>query len=100
MSAILEAQGLRKTYRGGDGTPIDLGAWTPVARGEFVASCRQRSCSTLLHLSAPDTPSGIVRPTARATLSRRRNSWPPAKPEDRIRLQFHHPFREFTALEA
>ena len=39
MSAILEAQGLRKLYRGGDGTPIEVlsGVDLAVARGEFVA---------------------------------------------------------------
>ena len=38
--AILEAAGLRKVYRGGDGSPIEVlaGVDFAVQRGEFVAS--------------------------------------------------------------
>ena len=39
MTAILEAQGLRKVYRGGDGAPIEVlsGVDLSVGRGEFDA---------------------------------------------------------------
>ncbi len=42
MTAILEAQGLRKIYRGGDGNPIEVlsGVDLTVSRGEFVAIVR------------------------------------------------------------
>jgi len=106
MSAILEAEGLRKTYRGGDGTPIEVlsGVDLAVARGEFVAimGASGSGKSTLLHLlGALDTPSGgIVRLDGL--------SYADQKPEQlavvRNRkigfvFQFHHLLREFTALE-
>ena len=67
MSAILEAQGLRKVYQGGDGLPIDVlsGVDLVVSRGEFVAIVGSSGSgkSTLLHLlGALDVPtSGGVR---------------------------------------
>jgi lipoprotein-releasing system ATP-binding protein len=106
MSAILEAQGLRKLYRGGDGTPIEVlsGVDLSVSRGESVAvmGASGSGKSTLLHLlGALDTPSGgTVRldgldyaEQSAASLAAIRNR--------RIGFvfQFHHLLREFSALE-
>ena len=106
MSAILEAEGLRKVYRGGDGTPIEVlgGVDLAVSRGEFVAivGASGSGKSTLLHmLGALDTPtSGTVRLDGQTYGE---------LPEDRLAelrnrkigfvFQFHHLLREFTALE-
>ncbi len=106
MSAILEAQGLRKLYRGGDGTPIEVlsGVDLAVARGEFVAimGASGSGKSTLLHLlGALDTPTaGSVRldglayaeqsPAALAAIRNRKIGFV---------FQFHHLLREFNALE-
>lgn len=106
MSAILQAEGLRKVYEGGDGTPIEVlaGVEFEVGRGEFVAIVGSSGSgkSTLLHLlGALDTPSaGTVRLDGRpyGELD------PEALAEVRNRklgfvFQFHHLLREFTALE-
>jgi lipoprotein-releasing system ATP-binding protein len=106
MSAILEAQGLRKLYRGGDGTPIEVlsGVDLGVGRGEFVAivGASGSGKSTLLHLlGALDAPtSGTVRldglaygdqtPDALAAVRNRKIGFV---------FQFHHLLREFTAQE-
>ena len=106
MSAILEAQSLRKLYRGGDGAPIDVlsGVDLGVARGEFVAIVGSSGSgkSTLLHLlGALDTPtSGTVRldglaygdqtPDQLAAVRNRKIGFV---------FQFHHLLREFTAHE-
>ena len=106
MSAILEAQGLRKLYRGGDGAPIEVlsDVDLAVARGEFVAivGASGSGKSTLLHLlGALDTPtSGQVRldglvygeqtATALAEVRNRKIGFV---------FQFHHLLREFSALE-
>jgi lipoprotein-releasing system ATP-binding protein len=106
MSAILEAQGLRKVYRGGDGSIIDVlsGVDLAVGRGEFVAivGASGSGKSTLLHLlGALDTPTdGTVRldshpyselgPEALAAVRNRKLGFV---------FQFHHLLREFTALE-
>jgi len=106
MSAILEAQGLRKLYRGGDGAPIDVlsGVDLAVGRGEFVAivGASGSGKSTLLHLlGALDTPSaGTVRldglvfgeqdPPSLAAIRNRKIGFV---------FQFHHLLREFSALE-
>jgi lipoprotein-releasing system ATP-binding protein len=106
MSAILEAQGLRKVYEGGDGTPIEVlaGVDLEVERGEFVAIVGSSGSgkSTLLHLlGALDTPSsGVVRldgrpyaeldPESLAAVRNRKLGFV---------FQFHHLLREFTALE-
>jgi len=106
MSAILEAQGLRKVYRGGDGSIIDVlsGVDFAVGRGEFVAivGASGSGKSTLLHLlGALDTPSdGTVlldghpyselSAEALAAVRNRKIGFV---------FQFHHLLREFTALE-
>ena len=106
MSAILEAQGLRKLYRGGDGAPIEVLTEVDlaVARGEFVAivGASGSGKSTLLHLlGALDTPtSGQVRldgllygEQTAAALAAVRNR------KIGFVFQFHHLLREFSALE-
>lgn len=106
MNALLEARGVRKTYRSGDGSlvevlnHVDLG----VHRGEVVAIVGTSGAgkSTLLHLlGALDHPTGgevLLDAVSYATLS--------AAAKDRLRnrelgfvFQFHHLLREFTALE-
>jgi len=106
MNAILEAQTLRKLYRGGDGAPIEVlsGVDLAVARGEFVAivGASGSGKSTLLHLlGALDTPtSGQVRldglvygEQTAAALAAVRNR------KIGFVFQFHHLLREFSALE-
>ncbi len=106
MTEILEAQGLRKVYRGGDGNPIEVlsGVDFTVSRGEFVAivGASGSGNSTLLHLlGALDSPSaGSVR------LGGQSYSDETAESLAAIRnrklgfvFQFHHLLREFTALE-
>jgi lipoprotein-releasing system ATP-binding protein len=106
MSAILEAENLRKLYRGGDGTPIEVlsGVDLGVTRGEFVAivGASGSGKSTLLHLlGALDAPtSGAVRldglaygeqsPDQLAAVRNRKIGFV---------FQFHHLLREFTAQE-
>ena len=106
MSAILEAQGLRKLYRGGDGSSIEVlsGVNLSVDRGEFVAivGASGSGKSTLLHLlGALDTPSsgsveldglvyGAQTAAALAAIRNRKIGFV---------FQFHHLLREFSALE-
>jgi lipoprotein-releasing system ATP-binding protein len=106
MTAILEAQALRKVYRGGDGNPIEVlsGIDLTVGRGEFVAivGASGSGKSTLLHLlGALDTPSGgsvrlagqpydLESPESLAAIRNRKLGFV---------FQFHHLLREFTALE-
>jgi lipoprotein-releasing system ATP-binding protein len=106
MSAILEAERLRKVYRGGDGSSIEVlsSVDLAVSRGEFVAvmGASGSGKSTLLHLlGALDDPSGgTVRldgldfaeqsATTLATIRNRRIGFV---------FQFHHLLREFSALE-
>ncbi|HKT59572.1 MAG TPA: ABC transporter ATP-binding protein [Gemmatimonadales bacterium] len=106
MSAILEAQSLRKLYRGGDGAPIEVlsGVDLGVARGEFVAivGASGSGKSTLLHLlgALDSATSGTVRldgvaygdqtPDQLAAVRNRKIGFV---------FQFHHLLREFTALE-
>jgi lipoprotein-releasing system ATP-binding protein len=106
MTEILEAQGLRKVYRGGDGNPIEVlsGVDLTVSRGEFVAivGASGSGKSTLLHLlGALDSPSG-----GRVLLAGQSYADESADSLAAIRnrklgfvFQFHHLLREFTALE-
>jgi lipoprotein-releasing system ATP-binding protein len=106
MSVVLEARGVRKTYVGGDGSPIEVlaGVDLSVSRGEFVAivGASGSGKSTLLHLlGALDRPSGgevslggqgyaALAPDALAALRNRRIGFV---------FQFHHLLREFSARE-
>ncbi len=103
---ILEAAGLRKVYRGGDGSLIEVLAAVElsVGRGEFVAivGASGTGKSTLLQLlGALDSPSsGVIRLDGHAygelspvELARIRNQ------KIGFVFQFHHLLREFTALE-
>jgi len=106
MSIVLEARGLRKTYLGGDGSPIEVlaGVELSVSRGEFVAivGASGSGKSTLLHLlGALDQPSAgevglggqayaSLAPAALAALRNRRIGFV---------FQFHHLLREFNARE-
>jgi lipoprotein-releasing system ATP-binding protein len=106
MSAVLEARGLRKTYLGGDGSPIDVltGVDLSVSRGEFVAivGASGSGKSTLLHLlGALDRPSG-----GEVRLEGGRYADLGARELAELRnrkigfvFQFHHLLREFTARE-
>jgi lipoprotein-releasing system ATP-binding protein len=106
MSAVLEACAIRKVYRGGDVTPLEVlsAVDLEVARGEMVAIVGASGAgkTTLLHLlGALDRPTaGEIRlhgvPYADLSEGER----------DRLRnrdigfvFQFHHLLREFTALE-
>ena len=106
MSAIVEARGLRKTYRGGDAADVDVltDVNLTVHRGEVVAVVGPSGAgkSTLLHLlGALDIPSG-------GEIVLDGHSYPSMTPLelDVLRnqkigfvFQFHHLLREFTALE-
>ena len=106
MTALLEATGLQKTYRGGDESPVPVltNVAVAVAKSEAVAIVGSSGSgkSTLLHLlGALDTP------TAGAIAL---DGVPYASLDDDARnrlrnervgfvFQFHHLLREFTALE-
>jgi lipoprotein-releasing system ATP-binding protein len=106
MSAVLESRALRKTYRGGDGSLIEVlsGVDLSVSRGEFVAIMGASGAgkSTLLHLlGALDLPTGgevLLEGTgykerSPAELAEVRNQ------KIGFVFQFHHLLREFNALE-
>jgi lipoprotein-releasing system ATP-binding protein len=106
MSAVLIAQGVRKVYEGGDGTPLEVlaGVDLEVRRGEFVSIVGASGAgkSTLLHLlGALDRATegrlaldGVEYAMATdAQLGEVRNR------KLGFIFQFHHLLREFTALE-
>ena len=106
MSVILEARGLRKTFRGGDAADVEvlIDVDLAVHRGEVVAVVGASGAgkSTLLHLlGALEMPSGgeIVLdgrsyPTlTQVELDTLRNG------KIGFVFQFHHLLREFSALE-
>ena len=106
MSVLLEAQGLRKTFAGGDGQPIEVlrGVDLGIARGSVAAVVGASGAgkSTLLHLlGALDRPSGgdvwlegsryaDLDPAGLAGLRNRKLGFV---------FQFHHLLREFSAIE-
>jgi lipoprotein-releasing system ATP-binding protein len=106
MTALLDARGIRKTYAGGDGQPLEVlrGVDLAVHRGECVAIVGASGAgkSTLLHLlGALDRPTagdvwlagsryGDLDPAALAELRNRKLGFV---------FQFHHLLREFSALE-
>ncbi len=106
MPPVLEASGVAKVFRGGDGRPITVlaGVDLTLERGEFVAVMGESGAgkSTLLHiLGALDRPTagdislgGIIYHTLPpAGLASVRNA------KVGFVFQFHHLLREFSALE-
>jgi lipoprotein-releasing system ATP-binding protein len=106
MSVVLEARGLRKSYLGGDGSPIDVlsGVDLSVSQGEFVAIMGASGAgkSTLLHLlGALDAPTA-----GEVLLDGERYADRSADELAELRnarigfvFQFHHLLREFNARE-
>lgn len=103
---VLEARGLTKTYRGGDGSVLHVleGLDLTVARGEMVAviGASGSGKSTLLHLlGALDRPTAgeivldgePIAGVGEEALSGLRNR------KVGFVFQFHHLLREFSALE-
>ena len=103
---VLEARGLTKTYRGGDGGELHVleGLDLAVTRGEMVAiiGASGSGKSTLLHLlGALDRPTAgevlldgeAISSLSEDALSRVRNR------KVGFVFQFHHLLREFSALE-
>ncbi len=106
VSPVLEAVGVVKAYRGGDGSPISVlnGVDLAVGRGEMVAviGASGSGKSTFLHvlgaLERPDAGTVFLggSPTADASdeaLAELRNR------QVGFVFQFHHLLKEFSALE-
>ncbi len=106
MSAILEARGVKKTFRGGDATELQVlvDVNLTVHRGEVVAIVGESGTgkSTLLHLlGVLDEPTGgeiVLDGKSYAALSEGERD---SLRNDKLGFvfQFHHLLREFTALE-
>jgi lipoprotein-releasing system ATP-binding protein len=106
MSSVLEAHAIRKVYRGGDGSVLQVLSHVDltVSRGEVVAivGASGSGKSTLLHLLG-----ALDEPTAGDVLMEGRSYAGLSEAErDDMRnrmvgfvFQFHHLLREFTALE-
>lgn len=104
--SVIEARGLVKSYRGGDGSSLDILSCVDldVGRGEMVAIVGASGAgkSTLLHiLGALDRPTtGTV--TIAGEPSSGRSDEQLAQLRNRavgFVFQFHHLLREFSALE-
>ena len=104
--SVLRAQGIVKTYRGGDGGVLNIlnGVDLTVARGEMVAIVGASGAgkSTLLHLL------GALEPPTRGDVQIDGESIEGRTDEELASLrnrkvgfvfQFHHLLREFSALE-
>ncbi len=106
MSAILEARGVKKNFRGGDATELQVlvDVNLTVHRGEVVAIVGESGTgkSTLLHLlGVLDEPTGgeiVLDGRSYAALSEEERD---SLRNDKLGFvfQFHHLLREFTALE-
>ena len=106
MSAILEARGVKKSFRGGDATELQVlvDVNLTVHRGEVVAIVGESGTgkSTLLHLlGVLDEPTGgeiVLDGKSYAALSEGERD---SLRNDKLGFvfQFHHLLREFTALE-
>lgn len=106
MNELLRARTVRKTYRSGDGSLIEVlnHVDLDVRRGEVVAIVGSSGAgkSTLLHLlGALDAPSG-----GEIALDGQSYAGMTAEDRDTVRnrdigfvFQFHHLLREFSALE-
>ena len=106
MSAILEARGVKKSFRGGDAADLQVltDVNLTVHRGEVVAIVGESGTgkSTLLHLlGVLDEPTG-----GEIVLDGRSYASLTEEARDSLRndklgfvFQFHHLLREFTALE-
>jgi lipoprotein-releasing system ATP-binding protein len=106
MTALLEATGVRKVYRGGDLALVEVlnHVDLTVLRGEVVAVVGASGAgkSTLLHLlGALDEPSGgeiSLNGTPYASLGETERNQLRNRDIGFV-FQFHHLLREFTALE-
>jgi lipoprotein-releasing system ATP-binding protein len=104
--SVLVAQGIAKTFRGGDGATLSIlnGVDLTVSRGEMVAIVGASGAgkSTLLHmLGALDVPTrGSVLIDGEATAGRTDEDLAVLRNRKvGFVFQFHHLLREFSALE-